>query len=190
MATVCVKGVGKIKKAPDTAEINVRMERFDADYGKSSEKCAQATETLKTALKAAGFKESALKTASFSVSAKYENVPDKGAYKSVLTALTACICLKCVCRQKAKACKSAVRNSFLGRGMRNKPCLHFIGQRKSRRQNAGGGIRRRGKESGSPYLSRGKSQRRACFDNRGFRFVGGCTRVRTQTSACLPPHVR
>ena len=30
MATVCVKGVGKIKKAPDTAEINVRMERFDA----------------------------------------------------------------------------------------------------------------------------------------------------------------
>lgn len=108
MATVCVKGVGKIKKAPDTAEINVRMERFDADYGKSSEKCAQATETLKTALKAAGFKESALKTASFSVSAKYENVPDKGAYKSVLTGFNCLHMLKMRVPAKGESVQKAL----------------------------------------------------------------------------------
>ncbi len=93
MATICVKGVGKIKKAPDTAEIRLRLERFDADYGKSSFFCAQATETLKTAIKNAGIKET-LKTVSFSVSAKYENVPDKGVYKSVLTGFTGLHTLK------------------------------------------------------------------------------------------------
>ncbi len=96
MAVISVTGTGKICRAPDAAEISVRLESFGREYGECCELCAAKEADLKKAVLAVGASEKDLKTASYNVAAKYESVQEKGAYKSVFTGFACTHVLKLI----------------------------------------------------------------------------------------------
>ena len=82
MKTITVKGVGNISAKPDYITISMTVESMDRDYEKAMDGAARRIESLKAAAVSVGYEKEALKTTSFNVETRYENVKDRqGNYK-------------------------------------------------------------------------------------------------------------
>ena len=82
MKTITVKGVGNISAKPDYITISMTVESVDSDYEKAMDGAARRIESLKAAAVSVGYEKEALKTISFNVETRYENVKDRqGNYK-------------------------------------------------------------------------------------------------------------
>ena len=82
MKTITVKGVGNISAKPDYITISMTVESMDRDYEKAMDGAARRIENLKAAAVSVGYEKEALKTTSFNVETRYENVKDRqGNYK-------------------------------------------------------------------------------------------------------------
>lgn len=82
MRTITVKGVGNVSAKPDYISISMTVESAENDYDKAMDGAARRIENLKAAAVSVGYEKEALKTISFNVETRYENVKDRqGNYK-------------------------------------------------------------------------------------------------------------
>ena len=82
MRTITVKGVGNVSANPDYISISMTIESVENDYDKAMDGAARRIENLKAAAVSVGYEKEALKTISFNVETRYENVRDRqGSYK-------------------------------------------------------------------------------------------------------------
>lgn len=82
MKIITVKGVGNVSARPDYITISMTVESMDSDYEKAMDGVARRIENLKAAAVSVGYEKEALKTTSFNVETRYENVKDRqGNYK-------------------------------------------------------------------------------------------------------------
>ena len=82
MRTITVKGVGNVSAKPDYITISMTVESVENDYDKAMDGAARRIENLKAAAVSVGYEKEALKTISFNVETRYENVRDRqGSYK-------------------------------------------------------------------------------------------------------------
>ena len=82
MRTITVKGVGNVSAKPDYISISMTIESVDNNYDKAMDGAARRIENLKSAAVSVGYEKEALKTISFNVETRYENVRDRqGSYK-------------------------------------------------------------------------------------------------------------
>ena len=82
MRTITVKGVGNVSAKPDYISISMTIESVDNNYDKAMDGAARRIENLKAAAVSVGYEKEALKTISFNVETRYENVKDRqGSYK-------------------------------------------------------------------------------------------------------------
>ena len=82
MRTITVKGVGNVSAKPDYISISMTVESAENDYDKAMDGAARRIENLKAAAVSVGYEKEALKTLSFNVETRYENVKDRqGNYK-------------------------------------------------------------------------------------------------------------
>ena len=82
MRTITVKGVGNVSAKPDYISISMTVESVENDYDKAMDGAARRIENLKAAAVSVGYEKEALKTISFNVETRYENVRDRqGSYK-------------------------------------------------------------------------------------------------------------
>ena len=82
MRTITVKGVGNVSAKPDYISISMTIESVENDYDKAMDGAARRIENLKAAAVSVGYEKEALKTISFNVETRYENVKDRqGSYK-------------------------------------------------------------------------------------------------------------
>ena len=82
MRTITVKGVGNVSAKPDYISISMTIESVDNNYDKAMAGAARRIENLKAAAVSVGYEKEALKTISFNVETRYENVRDRqGSYK-------------------------------------------------------------------------------------------------------------
>ena len=82
MRTITVKGVGNVSAKPDYISISMTVESAENDYDKAMDGAARRIENLKAAAVSVGYEKEALKTISFNVETRYENVRDRqGSYK-------------------------------------------------------------------------------------------------------------
>ena len=82
MRTITVKGVGNVSAKPDYISISMTIESVENDYDKAMDGAARRIENLKAAAVSVGYEKEALKTISFNVETRYENVRDRqGSYK-------------------------------------------------------------------------------------------------------------
>ena len=80
--TITVKGVGSTSVKPDYITISMTIESVRKDYNESMEDAAQRIEKLQDAVICSGYKKEDLKTISFDVDTRYENIHDRqGNYK-------------------------------------------------------------------------------------------------------------
>ena len=80
--TITVRGMGKVKKAPDLIVIQFSVEAKDMDYSRAVDGASEQIDRLNSAFLAAGFDEGSLKTLSFQVRADYEGYSDEhGMYR-------------------------------------------------------------------------------------------------------------
>lgn len=77
MRTITVKGVGNVSAKPDYITISMTVESVDNNYDKAMDGAARRIESLKAAAVSAGYEKEALKTTSFNVETRYENVKDR-----------------------------------------------------------------------------------------------------------------
>ena len=77
MRTITVKGVGSVSAKPDYISISMTVESAENDYDKAMDGAARRIESLKAAAVSAGYEKEALKTTSFNVETRYENVKDR-----------------------------------------------------------------------------------------------------------------
>ena len=83
MKTITVKGSGRISVKPDLIVVSMNLESTDVDYEKTMELASEKINELNETLYKVGFEKDSVKTASFNVRTKYENVRDKnGVYKN------------------------------------------------------------------------------------------------------------
>lgn len=78
--TITVKGVGRVSAKPDTIVLTMTVESKDRNYSRAMEDAAASIEDITSAFVAAGFEKSAVKTTSFNVDAKYEQVEDRNGH--------------------------------------------------------------------------------------------------------------
>lgn len=82
MRTITVKGVGNVSAKPDYISISMTIESVENDYDKAMDGAARRIENLKAAAVSVGYEKEALKTISFNVETRYENIKDcRGNYK-------------------------------------------------------------------------------------------------------------
>lgn len=82
MKSITVKGIGNVSAKPDYITISMTIESMDSDYEKAMDGAARRIESLKAAAVSVGYEKEALKTTSFNVETRYENVKDRqGNYK-------------------------------------------------------------------------------------------------------------
>lgn len=83
MRTITVLGTGKVSARPDTIEINLDIITLNRDYKAMMEESEKKLDVLVFQLTNIGFQKEDIKTRSFTVTAKYENVPTgDGSYKN------------------------------------------------------------------------------------------------------------
>ncbi len=71
-----------VSAKPDYITISMTIESVEKDYDKAMENAARRIENLKGAVVSAGYEKETLKTGSFNVETRYENVRDRqGNYK-------------------------------------------------------------------------------------------------------------
>ena len=80
--TITVKGVGSASVRPDYITISMTLESLRKDYNEAMEDAAQRIGKLQDVALGAGYEKEDLKTLSFNVDTRYENVQDRpGTYK-------------------------------------------------------------------------------------------------------------
>lgn len=80
--TITVRGVGSVSVKPDYITLSMTIDSQDKSYDRATEEAARRIDILQDATVSVGYKKDALKTASFNVETRYENVKDRqGNYK-------------------------------------------------------------------------------------------------------------
>ena len=80
--TITVRGVGSVSVKPDYITLSMTIDSHDKSYDRATEEAARRIDILQDATVSVGYKKDALKTASFNVETRYENVKDRqGNYK-------------------------------------------------------------------------------------------------------------
>ena len=80
--TITVKGVGSASARPDYITISMTIESVRKDYNRSMEDAARRIGKLQDAVVCSGYQKEDLKTISFDVDTRYENIHDRqGNYK-------------------------------------------------------------------------------------------------------------
>ena len=77
MASVIVRGTGKISVKPDLIRLDLDMQSRSADCGEAMEKAENGLSELRGILEKLGFERDSLKTSDFNVRTEYESVPDE-----------------------------------------------------------------------------------------------------------------
>lgn len=84
MRQITVRGTGTTAVRPDTVELGFTLHTERAVYAETAAAAAEASDKLRAAVVRAGLSDKALKTAAFSLNAKYDTVPDgKGGHTRV-----------------------------------------------------------------------------------------------------------
>lgn len=80
--TITVRGVGSVSVKPDYITLSMTIDSQDKSYDRATEEAARRIDILQDATVSVGYKKDALKTATFNVETRYENVKDRqGNYK-------------------------------------------------------------------------------------------------------------
>ena len=80
--TITVRGIGNVSVKPDYITLSMTIDSQDKSYDRATEEAARRIDILQDATVSVGYKKDALKTASFNVETRYENVKDRqGNYK-------------------------------------------------------------------------------------------------------------
>ena len=82
MRTITVKGTGNVSARPDYIILSLNIETLSESYDRAMSEAAERIERLQGAAVRVGYRKEDLKTTSFDVQTKYENVKDRqGNYK-------------------------------------------------------------------------------------------------------------
>ena len=82
--TITVKGIGKLKVAPDRIEVSMTLRSKNKEYAAAMEESVKQQDRLRRALQEIGFAPEDLKTNNFNVRTEYESERDKnGMYRQV-----------------------------------------------------------------------------------------------------------
>lgn len=82
MRTITVKGVGTTSAKPDYIALSMHIEAVSLDYDRALAEAAERIEKLQTATAKVGYQKSDIKTSSFRVDTRYDNIKDcQGNYK-------------------------------------------------------------------------------------------------------------
>ena len=83
MKTITIKEMGNATIKPDLIVVTIRLESEDKEYDKALSFAANKIEELNKSLEEIGFNKNAIKTTSFNVHTKYENIRDNNVYKNI-----------------------------------------------------------------------------------------------------------
>ena len=72
-----IKGVGRVKRTPDTIVLSLDIEEKDVCYSNAVEGAAKQLKVMQENLATVGFQKDELKTTDFTISPDYENVRDE-----------------------------------------------------------------------------------------------------------------
>ena len=81
MRTIKITGKGAVKVHPDMTRITITLESIFSEYSEALEHSARDTDKLKSILEPLGFKNTELKTLSFSIDTEYEGYHENDEYK-------------------------------------------------------------------------------------------------------------
>ena len=82
MRTITVKGTGNVSARPDYIILSLNIETLSKTYDRAMSEAAERIERLQGAAVRVGYRKEVLKTTSFDVQTRYENVKDRqGNYK-------------------------------------------------------------------------------------------------------------
>ena len=82
MRTITVKGTGSVSARPDYIILSLNIEALSETYDRAMSEAAERIERLQGAAVCVGYHKEDLKTTSFDVQTRYENVKDRqGNYK-------------------------------------------------------------------------------------------------------------
>ena len=82
MRTITVKGTGNVSARPDYIILSLNIETLSESYDRAMSEAAERIERLQDAAVRVGYRKEDLKTTSFDVQTKYENVKERqGNYK-------------------------------------------------------------------------------------------------------------
>ena len=82
MRTITVKGTGSVSARPDYIILSLNIEALSETYDRAMSEAAERIERLQGATVRVGYHKEDLKTTSFDVQTRYENVKDRqGNYK-------------------------------------------------------------------------------------------------------------
>ena len=82
MRTITVKGTGNVSARPDYIILSLNIETLSKTYDRAMSEAAERIERLQGAAVCVGYRKEDLKTTSFDVQTRYENVKDRqGNYK-------------------------------------------------------------------------------------------------------------
>ena len=86
MRTITVKGTGNVSARPDYTILSLNIETLSKTYDRAMSEATERIERLQGAAVCVGYHKEDLKTTSFDVQTRYENVKDRqGNYKRELT---------------------------------------------------------------------------------------------------------
>ena len=82
MRTITVKGTGNVSARPDYITLSLNIETLSETYDRAMSEAAERIEKMQGATVRVGYRKEDLKTTSFDVQTRYENVKDRqGNYK-------------------------------------------------------------------------------------------------------------
>ena len=82
MRTITVKGTGNVSARPDYIVLSLNIEAISETYDRAMTEASERIKKLQDAAVLVGYEKSDLKTTSFNVQTRYENVKDRqGNYK-------------------------------------------------------------------------------------------------------------
>lgn len=82
--TIQVKGIGRVSRTPDTIIVWMHVESCDTDYKQAVDSAAQQLNLIRANLGTIGFAKEDLKTTSFDIHARHDNIRGKdNTYKEV-----------------------------------------------------------------------------------------------------------
>ena len=122
MRTITVKGTGNVSARPDYIVLSLNIEALSETYDRAMADASERIKKLQDATVIVGYEKSDLKTVSFNVQTRYENIKDRqGNYKREFAGY---------------ACKGHFFDCELRGTARNQYCIHCEGSRKDQRKTA------------------------------------------------------
>ncbi len=125
MRTITVRGVGNVSAKPDYITISMTIETLSKDYEEAMTEAARRIEQLQNAAARAGCEAGSLKTTSFHVDTRYENIKDpQGNYVREFTGYACTYRLKLAFDFSGKQL-AAVISSLAGSGAKPELSIAF-----------------------------------------------------------------